>query len=174
MDYQPGPLDRPVTGVRAPRRRALRVGFTLIEVITVIAVAGILAAIAAPSFSRIRTSAALQAGRAQVTSALSLAQVTGVRWGRTATVSFDTVRDMITVRVDTGSAMGPPVSIVVREYRLPEAGVALHSNRAAICYSARGVGTTTSACPSTGAQLTVAAGGRADTVLVNSAGRVRR
>jgi prepilin-type N-terminal cleavage/methylation domain-containing protein len=158
--------------MRRSSRRIRQEGFTLLEVLTVTVIVGVLAAIAAPSFNRIRTSAALQSGRAQVTGALGLAQTTGIRWGRTTTVSFDTLRDMITVRVDTGSLMGPTSPVVVREYRLLEAGVELRSNRAAICYSARGVGVTSAGCPSTGAQLTIVAGSRMDTVFVNSAGRV--
>jgi prepilin-type N-terminal cleavage/methylation domain-containing protein len=153
-------------------RRPRRLGFTLLEVLTVTVIVGILAAIAAPSFNRIRSSAALQSGRAQVTGALGLAQTTGVRWGRTTTVAFDTLLDMITIRVDTGSLMGPTASVVVRQYRLTETGVQLRSNRTAICYRARGVGITSTGCPSTGAQLIVVAGSRLDTVLVNSAGRV--
>jgi len=158
--------------MRRTSRRIRREGFTLLEVLTVAVILGVLAAIAAPSFLRIRSSAALHSGRAQVTGALGLAQTTGIRWGRTTTVSFDTLRDMITVRVDTGSLMGPTATVTVREYHLGEAGVELRSNRSAICYSARGVGITSTGCPSTGAQLTVVAGSRLDTVFVNSAGRV--
>jgi len=155
-------------GAAPPRPR----GFTLVEVLVVVAVVGIIAALASAPLARMRTSAAVQSGRAQVTSALSLAQATAVRWGRTTTVGIDTVRETLSIRIDTARTASP--AIVVRTYDLRELGVQLVSNRTALCYSSRGVGTTAADCPSTGAQLIVSTRGRADTISVNSAGRVWR
>ncbi len=147
-------------------------GFTLIEVVIVVTIIGILASFAGPPIARMRTTAALQSGRSQATSALWLAQVTGTRWGRSSTVRIDTVLDMLSVSVDTGSA-GAASTIVVRQYRLgSDLGIAIGSNRAAVCYNARGVGTTGPACPSTGGQVTLRSGARADTIRINAAGRV--
>jgi type II secretory pathway pseudopilin PulG len=146
-----------------------------VEVIILVAVMGLLTAIALPPLGRMRTTAALQSGRAQVTGALSLAQSTGVRWGRTARVRIDTLEDALTLEVDTGSAGFSSAPMLVRAYRLgAELGLELESDRGAICYNARGVATTASGCPATGARLILRSGDRSDTVSVNAAGRVWR
>lgn len=160
-------------GTTADVVASTRAAFTLVEIVFVLAVVGVLAAFATGPLARMRTSAALQSGRAQVTAALSLAQATAIRWGRTTTVSIDTVRDVLSVSVDTARYISAPV--VLRSYDLGATlGVQLRTDRTALCYSARGVGTATVDCPTTGAQVIVVAEGRADTISINSAGRVWR
>jgi prepilin-type N-terminal cleavage/methylation domain-containing protein len=159
-----------VEAIVGPPRRS---GFSLIEVLVVITILGLIASFAAAPVARMRTSAALQSGRSQVTSALSLAQATAVRWGRTTTLSIDTVLDALTIRVDTAVQSSAPV--VIRTYPVgEELGVELETDQAAVCYSARGVGTAASGCAATGTRLIIRSVDRADTVLINSAGRVWR
>jgi type II secretory pathway pseudopilin PulG len=147
-----------------------------VEVIVVVTVVGILAAIALPPLARMRTAATLRSGRAQVTAAVSLAQATGIRWGRTTTLTIDTVGDVLSISVDT-TRTTPTPPVVVRRYLLgQDIGVQIGSDVSAICFNNRGVGTIGMGCSSPGAQLVLRAPGtsRTDTVRINSAGRVWR
>ena len=152
-----------------------RCGFTLMEILIVITIIGLLASLAGPSLSRLRSSAGLQSGRAQVTAALSLARATSTRMGRTSTLTIDTATSVMRVSVDTGSVGGSSDPWLAREYRLgDDLGVRLGSNRSTLCFDARGIGTIAAGCPEAGAILTLASGGVVDTVRINSAGRIWR
>lgn len=150
-------------------------GFTLMEILIVVTIIGILASFAGPSLLRMRTSAGLQSGRAQVTAALSLARATSARMGRTSTLTIDTARGVLRVSVDTGSVRDSSDPWLAREYRLSDdLGVRVGSNRSTLCFDARGIGTIAVGCPEAGAIFTLASGGVVDTVRINSAGRVWR
>ncbi len=154
-------------------RRPRKAGVSLVEMIVVLAVISLLATLAAPPLSRMRESAALQNGRAAVTSALSVARTAGTQWGRTSILRIDTATNRLRIVVDTGSAAGGVDTLVVRRYFLgADQGVALSSNRTEICFNSRGVATTAAACPSSGARIVLSVGARRDTIVVNSAGRV--
>ncbi len=154
-------------------QRRGRGGFTLIEVMVIVLIIGVLSAIAAPPVAQIRESARLQNGRHMVTSALSLARATGPRWGRVAVLRIDTVLDAMWVVVDTGDVSRSD-TLVARTFRFADdLGVELESNRSALCFNARGIGTTGVECPATGGRILVTTGGRADTLELTSVGRVR-
>lgn len=136
-------------------------------------IVGVLAALAAPPITQIRQSARLQNGRHMVTSALALARATGPQWGRIAVLRIDTVLDAMWVVVDTGDVMSSD-TIVARTFRFADdLGVELESNRTALCFNSRGIGTTGVECPATGGRILVTSGGRADTLELTSVGRVR-
>ncbi len=160
---------------RGRRPRDSSGGFSLLEVAFVLTLIGILAAMASGPLSNIRESSAIQNGRHAVTSALSLASSTGTRWGRTSVLRIDSIRDELRIVVDTSSAGSRGDSLVVRVYRLGEdLGVALSSNRRTLCFNSRGVGTSGVECAESGGWIALRYGGRADTLTVSSAGRVRR
>lgn len=152
-----------------------RSGFTLMEILIVVTIIGLLASFAGPSLLRLRASAGLQSGRAQLTAALSLARATSARMGRTSVLTIDTAEGVLTVSVDTGSVTGSSDPWLAREYRITDdLGVRVGSNRRTLCFDARGIGTIAVGCPEAGAVFTLASGGVVDTVRINSAGRVWR
>lgn len=152
-----------------------RSGFTLMEILIVVTIIGLLVSFAGPSLLRLRASAGLQSGRAQVTAALSLARATSARVGRTSLLTIDTAQGVLKVSVDTGSVRGSSDPWLAREYRLTDdLGVRVGSNRSTLCFDARGIGTIAAGCPEAGAVLTLASGGVVDTMRINSAGRVWR
>ena len=125
-----------------------------------------------PSLSRIRTKAALQNGRAAVTNALSTARSASTRWGRTSVLRIDARSDVLWTVIDTGSAGFGSDTVVLRRIDLrKEMGIDLESNRNALCFNSRGVGTTGAQCRATGAVIILGYGASADTLHINSAGR---
>lgn len=161
--------------VRSPPGRRRRGGFTLIETLLVLVVIGVLTTIAVPPVQRMRTAAALQNGRAQVSAALVLARGTATRWGRIAELHFDPGQDILSVRVDTVTVGSSTATVLIRQYRLrDDLGVDVRSDRDVLCFDATGVGTTGPSCPVAGATVVIRAGARADTLRINSVGRVWR
>ena len=64
-------------------------GFTLVELIVVLAILGALAALAVPSFSRTIASARLRAGATEVRATLARARALAVLGGQVRSVAFD-------------------------------------------------------------------------------------
>jgi Tfp pilus assembly protein FimT len=145
----------------------------VVELILVVVLIGILAGIALPTLGRIRTSAALRNGRAALTSALATARSAATRWGRTSVLRIDADADALWVVVDTSDTGSGADTVVLTRFDLrSDMGLDLRSDRAALCFDSRGVGTTAAACPATGARLILVYGAVADTLLVNVAGRL--
>ena len=96
-------------------RHAAR-GFTLLELIVVLLLAGLVAALVAPSFSGTLESARLRSGAAEVRSVLTLARTLAASGSKVRTVSFDIEKGEFAV---LGEA---------RTYLLPE-GVRIESAR---------------------------------------------
>jgi prepilin-type N-terminal cleavage/methylation domain-containing protein len=75
-------------GVPSVRRRA-QGGFTLLELIVVLLLAGLVAALVAPSFSGALDSSRLRSGAAEVRSVLTLARTLAASGSRPRDVAFD-------------------------------------------------------------------------------------
>jgi type II secretion system protein H len=103
------------SGVRTVRGRT-RGGFTLLELIVVLFLAGLVAALVVPSFSGTLDSSRLRSGAAEVRSVLTLARTLAASGSRTRTVAFDIGKGEFAV---LGEA---------RTYLLPE-GVRIESAR---------------------------------------------
>ncbi len=102
-------------GVPSVRRRA-QGGFTLLELIVVLLLAGLVAALVAPSFSGALDSSRLRSGAAEVRSVLTLARTLAAAGSRPRDVTFDIGKGEFAV---LGEA---------RTYVLPE-GVRIESAR---------------------------------------------
>ena len=86
---------------------------------------------------------------------------------------IDVVDDVVWVVVDTSFGGSGGDTLVLGRFDLrADLGLDLASDRAALCFDSRGVGTTGSDCPATGARLILSYGATADTLLVNAAGRL--
>jgi len=168
--------ERPLgTTTSGPRERARPTGYSLVEIIVVVGIMSVLTGLAIPSLRGMRERAALQNGRHLITSALSLARASSSQWGRTSVVRIDTIRDELRVVLDTGAAGTGADTLVVREYRLGEgSGVQIESDRGSLCFNSRGVGTVAAECPTTGAVIRLRLADAVDTIVVSSAGRLRR
>ena len=155
-----------------PTRAPGRAGFTLLEVVIALVMAALIYAIALPAIARTRVSASVHNSRFVVESSVSLARATAMRYGRPAVLRFDSVRDQLWVVVDT-SMVGSAALDTLGYFDIrAEFNVDLESNRQALCFNGRGIGTTGAVCPQAGAVITLALSGRADTVLVTPLGRV--
>ena len=107
----------PAKSPAGPRdRRPAAGGFTLLELIVVLFLAGLVAALVAPSFSGTLESARLRSGAAEVRAALTLARTLAASGSRVRAVSFDAERGEYAV---VGEA---------RTYLLPE-GIRIASAR---------------------------------------------
>lgn len=74
--------------MQAPRPLDPRIGFTLIELVTVIVLIGIMAGIAAPSLTGVVRNSKLHGATGQVTSDLAYARILAVRSGQPVTLQY--------------------------------------------------------------------------------------
>ncbi len=83
-----------------------RHGFTLIEMIVVMAIIGIVAGIAAPMFNSYMIDARLREGVRNLKSDMELAKIRAVRENAHVAVTFDTATDSYTIFIDNGAGGG--------------------------------------------------------------------
>ena len=178
-----GKLRNRPSAIYARRRRAgLRVrgvrarsaaGFTIIEIIIALVLVSIVYAIALPSIGRTRVSASVHNARHVVVSSISLARATAMRFGGSAVLRLDAANDRLWVEADTTLSKSGEELVRLGYFDFGnELHVNLDSNRTALCFNGRGIGTTGTACPQAGATIVVFRGDRADTVRVSPTGRV--
>ena len=96
---RPRPAVRPPGGARRRARR--RAGFSMVELLLVIAVAGIMIAIAGPRFRAFREGASVRGARQELATAIEAARGAALQRSRTARVRIRT--DSLLVTVDTGA-----------------------------------------------------------------------
>ena len=90
---------RPAT--RPPGGAARRAGFSMVEILLTIAVAGIMIAIAGPKARAFREGASVRGARQELATAIEAARGAAIQRGRTARVHLRT--DSLLVTVDTGA-----------------------------------------------------------------------
>lgn len=88
------------SGPAAPRRPPSRPGFTFVEVLIAIAIAGILAMIVAPNTRAFRDRASVRAARQEIVATIDAARAAALQRGRTA--RFVVRGDSALAVVDTG------------------------------------------------------------------------
>lgn len=159
------PFVYPYPEYHVRRRR----GFSLIELMAVVAIIAIIAATIIPAVADLRTRSGLRSARTLLVSAFSAARAAAVQKGKTATVSLSdgalTVTAMSGLRPAPVQIQGPVnLSRTTGAALAPLAGAPTE-----VVYDARGLIT-----PTTGtvARYELRLGARADTVCVTGAGTI--
>lgn len=92
---------RPRPDARAARRAGRRSGFSIVELLLTVAVAGLLIVVAAPRFRAFRESSAVRGARLELATAIEAARGAAIQRSRPARVRIRT--DGVLVTVDTGA-----------------------------------------------------------------------
>ena len=151
-----------------------RRGFTMIEAVMVVSVMGIVAAIGGPKVSLVLQRRSTSSGADQFVLTHSLARSTALRYGRVAQLHVDQPGQRFWVDVDT-SANGIGQRAIIANIRYTsDNGLQMTSNRALLCFDARGLASTLGSCESGDASVIFADGVMADTVVTTILGKVLR
>jgi len=151
-----------------------RRGFTMIEAIMVVSVIGIVAAIGGPRVSLVLQRRSTSSGAEQFVVTHSLTRSTALRYGRVAQLHIDQPGQRYWIDVDT-SANGIGQRAIVANVRYPtENGLQMTSNRALVCFDARGIASTLGSCEAGDANVIFSDGVMADTVVTTILGKVLR
>jgi prepilin-type N-terminal cleavage/methylation domain-containing protein len=151
-----------------------RRGFTMIESIMVVAIIGVVAAIGGPKVSSALQRRTTASAADQFVVAHSLTRSTALRYGRIAQLHVDTVGHRLWVDVDTSAnGIGQRATIANIRY-VDDVGLQMATNRALLCFDARGIASTAGLCESGDAKVIFSDGVVADTVSTTSLGKVLR
>lgn len=151
-----------------------RQGFTVIEAVMVLSVIGIVAATAGPKVSAALNRRTTASTADQFVLTHSLARSTALRYGRIAQLHVDVGGQRFWADVDT-SANGIGQRGIIGNIRyISDNGLRMTSNRALICFDARGTASTIEACESGDAKVIFSSGAVADTVRTTVLGKVLR
>lgn len=143
-----------------------RSGFTLMEIMMVIAIIGVIMAISAPRIASVRDRTYLRAARDEIASALATARSAAVQKGVTA--NFFATRDSVQVKLGTGQqimAVRPLLDLYNAKLTVVNAVDTL------ISYDTRGLATRTSTSAAT---YRVTVGSLSDSVCVSRLGLVTK
>lgn len=146
---------RNCTGIMA------RVAFSFIEVLLVLVVAGVLAALALPPYVAVRDRAAVQSAATAAVAAFDAARTLALTRGRRAAVRIDTLSGRIVVHSGTDTVLKLPVG--------SSWGVRLSATRDSSALAPDGLG-----YGAANLSLFIRRGAAADTVIVSRLGRVTR
>ncbi len=143
-----------------------RDGFTLIEMIMVIVVAGIMLAVAIPTFMRFSDRNALNSAAVAVSSLHARARISAIQRGRSTTLQLSpsTNQMWITSLKTTGSGTDTLGSVENLNTRF---GLTFTSTSTSITFTPRGVSTATSATT-----IILSKGTKKDTLTITAAGRL--
>jgi len=151
-----------------------RKGFSMIEGIMVVSVIGIVAGLGGPKISSAlqRRTTASAADRFVLTH--SVTRSTALRYGRIAQLHIDAEAQSFWVEVDTSvNGIGQRATIADVRY-VTDTGLKMTSNRALLCFDARGLASTIGSCESGDAIVIFSDGVMADTVVTTILGKVLR
>ncbi len=164
---------RPRPVVRAVRRTRGRFGFSMVELLLTIAVAGLMLVIAAPRARAFREASSVRGARQELATAIEAARAAAMQRSRPARVRIATAGVLVTV--DTGAPGAPSTGryTVLGPLRLDSAFsatvTAAFPADSVIAYDARGL-----ASPRIGhvARYVVARGAHRDSVCVTNLGMI--
>lgn len=154
----------------ASRRAGL--GFTLLELVFVVAIAMVLLGIAAPRLLDVSGRVAVGDARSKVTSAVASARGAAIRFGRTSYLVFDAAGDRLLVQVDTSALGGAPLAPLGEVDLWDELAVNLTATQPMLCFDPRGLAVAASPCTGQGVVVRLSRGGFTDSVVVSAVGRV--
>lgn len=159
-------MPRTLATFRRPR------GFTLLELVFVVAIAMVLLGIAAPRLIHVSGRVAVGDARSRVTSSVAAARAAAVRFGRVSYLILDAAGDRVLVQVDTSSLGGAlPVMLGMADL-WEDLSVNLDSTQPLLCFDPRGLAVAISPCTGEGAVVRLQRGEFTDSVVVNAIGRV--
>jgi len=151
-----------------------RQGFTLIEAIIVAGIIGIVAAAGGPKISAALHRRTTASAADQFVLTHSLTRSTALRYGRIAQLHVDAAAQTFWVDVDTSAnGIGQRATIADVRY-VSDYGLHMASNRALLCFDARGLASTIGSCESGDATVIFSDGVVADTVTATILGKVLR
>jgi prepilin-type N-terminal cleavage/methylation domain-containing protein len=144
-----------------PLTRQRRLGFTLAEIVMVLALLGIIAGFAFPRFAEVRDRLAVRGATSSVVFALATARHSAIRRATRVAVTIDTATAQVYVRA------GPDTleHLDLRDVH----GVTLEASRDSVAYTPMGLG-----YGAANTRLVLRRGSAVDTVTVSRLGRVRR
>lgn len=154
------------------RAALVRAGFSLVELLVVMAIIGLLAMIAAPSFSDALHERATSAASDQFVMAHGLARSTALRYGRVSQLHVDGAAARFWIDVDT-SGKGER-GLVTYTRSVEREGLTMTSDRALLCFDPRGLSSTAGTCEPGNATLIFAFADKVDTVRITALGKVLR
>ena len=121
-------------------------GVTLLEIIVVMVLAAVIVGMGAPKISGALRQRSVTSAADQFLLAHSFARSTGIRYGRVAQLHIDASTARVWVDVDTSANRIGQRATISSVRRLSSNGVTMASNRAIVCFDARGVAITGGAC----------------------------
>ncbi|MDQ3674691.1 MAG: prepilin-type N-terminal cleavage/methylation domain-containing protein [Gemmatimonadota bacterium] len=149
-----------------------RAGFSLAEQLVVVTIIGLLAVIAAPSFSDALHSRAASAASDQFVMAHGLARSTALRYGRVSELHINAETGKFWIEIDT-SGLGER-AVVSDARSVYGGGLTMTSNRSLLCFDPHGLSATTGACEDGDALLIFTSADKVDTVRTTALGKVLR
>ena len=154
--------------------QARRRGFTMIETIMVLAIVAVVAATGGPQLSAALQRRTSTSAADQFVLTHSLARSTAVRFARIAQLHIDGPGRQFWVDVDTSAnGIGQRATIAyVRD--VSASGLTMSSDRALLCFDARGIASTSGSCEPGDAKVIFSDGATADTVVTTALGKVLR
>lgn len=151
-----------------------RRGFSMIEAIMVMTVIGIVAVTGGPKISAALQRRTTASAADQFVLTHSLARSTALRYGRVAQLHIDVTGQRFWIDVDT-SANGIGQRAVIANVRyINDNGLQMTTDRALLCFDARGIASTAGSCESGDANVIFSDGVVADTVATTLLGKVLR
>jgi type IV fimbrial biogenesis protein FimT len=132
----------------------------MLELTVVLTVIGLLMAVAAPAFTRMRDAAAVHAAAGEAVAGFAFARATAIHRRRLAAIVFDTIGGGVVVRVGSDAVFRRDLGTVY--------GIDLGSNRDSAVYDPKGI-----AYGLSNLTLIIKRGGLADTLTLSRLGRVR-
>jgi prepilin-type N-terminal cleavage/methylation domain-containing protein len=149
-------------------------GFTLIEMIMVLGLIGIATAISGPKIASALQKRTTASAVDQFALTHSLSRATAIRYARVAQLHIDVAGKRFWVDVDT-SANGTGQRAIIDNVRdMSTAGLTMTSNRALLCFDARGLPSTSGGCEAGDAKIVFSDGAQTDSLVTTVLGKILR